>query len=322
MENIEGTQCGDFNLKGNTVRSKESSQSDIIENAVWREKAIDGKKPVERKLTSYDSEHLNQFYNLCHSILYSNDRFNPGKVVILSEIKEQKDCCNIMLFIRWMQRNYGKSEFTLRSSLQKFIDKHIASHANVENYKMSKIMENCPEDFKGIVIKDVMRGCVDALGAFNKKRITRKMLYLIGVFLNDKDKEQLTPTKEESETIASYYNTKGIPYKVSKKGIPVVSKSDVMKLRLGLNLSDEVRFSLSGLTYSQFAAAIKLNNVMKYSEMTNEQLILLRNRLLPIIESNVSKQADEWKKRMRNIEIVAKYRGFRLTLLTGTHPEQ
>lgn len=314
MEDAKELQ--EFSVKKREKKLKESSRESAL-NAVWREKGVDGEAAIERKLVDYDEKSLNSFYNLCWSMLYNNDRLMTGKVVLLNEIREQKEACNIMMFIHWMKSQYGKTEFTLRSSLQKLIDNNVLNHPNIEGYKLPRIMDNCPKDFSNITIAQVMRGCVDALGAFNKRRISRKMLYNLGVYLTEEDKKELTPTEEERKTIARYYDTMRIPYKITRKGLAIVSKSDVMKMRMGLKISENIKFSLSGMSYKQFEAAIKLSSITKYSEMNDMQLSLLRDRLLPILESNLSKKVIEWRKRMENIKIVAKSKGYRITTLTG-----
>lgn len=298
-------------------KSKESSRETAAMNAVWREKKVDGGVVVEKKLVDYDEKSLNLFYNLCWNILYNNDKLMTGKAIILKEIQEQKEACNIVMFIRWMRKKYGKSEYTLRSSLQKLVSENISTRPNIENYKIKRLMDYCPDEFSQITVSQVMKGCVDALGAFNKRRISRKMLYNLGVYLTEEDKKELVPTNEERKLISRYYDSMQIPYKVTKKGIAIVSKSDIMKVRLGLKINENIKFSLNGMSYKQFEAAIKLGSIVKYSEMSDIQLELLRNRLLPILESNLSKKVEEWKKRMTNIKIVAQLKGYRLTTPTG-----
>lgn len=288
----------------------------VINTAIWREKPVNG-EIVERKLSVYDNEHLNSFYNLCYSMLYSNDKHNPGKVVMLADINKQIESCNVTLFIRWIKSKLGKSEYTLNKMFEDFVNKHINEHPNIKSYQMKDLMGNCPDEFSSITISQVMNGCVEALGAFNKRKITKSFLYRIGVYISDEDNKSLVPTKEERSVIANYYNLKNIPYKVSKRGLPIVSKCDVMKLRLGVKLNEDLRFNMKGLSFSEFKAAISLNNCERYTNMTQEQLLVLRNRLLPMIKATLTKQIESWKKRMRNIEVVAQSKGYLLTTPTG-----
>ena len=80
-----------------------------------------------------------------------------------------------------------------------------------------------------------------------------------------------------------------------------------------LNIKNTVRLTVkpTGLNYTELRAMVNLRP-KKYSELTTDQLITLRNKVLFRLENEVQYHASQWEERMRQIVMVADKRGITL----------
>jgi hypothetical protein len=85
-------------------------------------------------------------------------------------------------------------------------------------------------------------------------------------------------------------------------------KPDIIKERLGLKPTARLTIKPSGLSFSEFRSMIKLRST-KYSDLTTEQLVTLRNKVLFRLEQEVNFHIDQWEDLVRKIEAVANYKG-------------
>ena len=78
-----------------------NAKNNDVKSFVW--KLARNKQTGEQeeiKLVDATEEQLNRFYTHCMSMLYSEDKLNPGRYVLLDIIKEQREKCNVELFLR------------------------------------------------------------------------------------------------------------------------------------------------------------------------------------------------------------------------------
>jgi hypothetical protein len=88
--------------------------------------------------------------------------------------------------------------------------------------------------------------------------------------------------------------------------------SEIIKERCGLKANTKLRIIPKGLfNYKEFRAMITLKN-KKYSEMTTDQLLTLRNKVLFALEDEVEFHAKSWVEREKQILKVAESRGIEL----------
>ena len=78
------------------------------------------------------------------------------------------------------------------------------------------------------------------------------------------------------------------------------------KERLHLPSKLILRFSEKGLSYHEMRAILILPKKQKYTDMTTEQLLTLRNKILPRLLKEVDSHIFNWKRLMKQIEIVAR----------------
>lgn len=316
--------------KPETEKESMAAKERRLKSYIWREtiKGVE-KTFVERPLIEYDEESLQRFYNLCKEMLYNKSFENPGRTKVLSDINLQKRNCNIMLFLRYIRKRYGETEFTLHETLRKFIVNNRDSYPDIAKKPVGRyIMGNCPVDFKDVTIQELMSACMDSLGAFSSRHITKRLIFSQGIYLSIQDKKALTPSQDEIDSIMSKIGKENVDVFYDKLGKPHIRKLEVIRLRLGIKPEyrdkKEYRMFISktGLTYNQFRAMIQLPSKAKYSELTVDQLQTLRDRILPTLELEVDKHISQWKRRMQEIKDVAEYRGFRITTSIGNQAEQ
>ena len=78
-----------------------NARNNDIKSFVWklaRDKQTGEQEEI--RLVDATAEQLNRFYAHCMSMLYSEDKLNPGRYVLLDIIKEQREKCNVELFLR------------------------------------------------------------------------------------------------------------------------------------------------------------------------------------------------------------------------------
>lgn len=302
------------------IRTDEKREAQL-RRYVWREKSDrSGGNVVERPLIDYDKDSLQKFYNVCNEMLYNRDPINQGRYQVLSEIEEQRKNCNIALFVKYIIKQYKKTEFLLYDILRQFVENNKAEHPNILKYKMSDVIMGggCPLDFKDITIDEVMRACRDSIGIFCSKHITKRLILEQGICLTDSERKELTPSVAEYEEILERFrNGEKILIREDKNGKNRIGKLEIIRLRLGLKPDMVIFTKKDGLTYTQFRAMIQLPGKAKYSELTKDQLKTLRDRILPILEIEVRKHITQWRKRMERIVEVAEYKGYQLDTSTG-----
>ena len=89
------------------------------------------------------------------------------------------------------------------------------------------------------------------------------------------------------------------------------SKLEVIKERLGIKNTVRLVVKPTGLNFTELRAMVNLKP-KKYSALTTDQLITLRNKVLFKLENEVKFHIEQWEERIRQIELVAQSRGITL----------
>lgn len=276
------------NVKNNDVKS-----------FVWKKARKSDGTQEEIKLIDATPEELNQFYNHCHSMLYSEDKTNPGRYVLLDIIKEQREKCNVEIYLRKLKdgsiladgKGYPRHLYCqdVLSCLSK--NRGVFPQDKLKELSISLVTGGLPREFERLSIASVIDGCLDTLGYFDNKHITFSFILNLGIFLTSEE------MKEFSEK--------------DKDGNPR-SKLEVIKERLNIKPSVRLIVKPTGLNYTELRAMLNLNRPKKYSELTTDQLITLRNKVLFRLEQEVNFHIDQWEERIRQIELVAEAKGISL----------
>ena len=268
-------------------------KNEDITSFTWKgSKSLDeGGKYVqsEIRLVDMSSDDLAKAYDHCKKMLFNKDNQNPGRYVVLENISDQKDKCGVELFLRYIEPEHGLSRFSLMTTITNFlsINKEVLKGARPV---LKDMFSGIPNEFENLELNLVVDGCLDRLGAFNKKHITRTFILKQGIWL----------TPSESKEILKPNEPKG------KDILPI--------LREALNIKDLEKLNINsrGINYTQMRAMLNLKPNKKYKDLTTMQLETLRNRILFDLEENVKNHIFAWEKRMEEIELVANHKGYKL----------
>lgn len=274
-----------FERKKNDVNSFVWKGPKVSKNGVFVQE--------EKRLMDCTEKELNDFYNHCLSMLTNKSEKNPGRYVLLEIIKDQRMRCNTELFLRWLEEPMGPNmpRFKFREALNAFL----TNNKNVVNPKTFPIdevvnSENYPAEFKGIPCDLVLDGCLDRLGRFVKQHITLSFILKQGIWFTAQETKDLTVKDWDGN---------------------VRDKIDVVVENLKLPPTIKLHTNPKGLSYSQLRSMINLRS-RKYSELTTEQLRVLRDRILFSLEESVNLHISQWENRIDQIVNVMKAKGFTL----------
>ena len=272
-----------------------ASKKADIKSFVWKgeKKEVNGVLTQEEiRLIDADENQLKKFYNHCMSMLYNEDKQNPGRYLLLNIIKDQIERCNCELFLRWLEQEKGKPRFTFLSDIRTILDNNKDSIPDTKSVPISAIVGGCPDEFKEIPISLIIDGCIDRLGYFNKQHITLSFIVKQGLWFTQQELKDLTERNEDGT---------------------IKDRIEVVKERLGLELKPNINLYITpkGLTFGQLKAMLLLRS-KKYSELTTDQLKTLRNVILFALSDEVRFHINQWESRITQLKEVAKFKGITL----------
>lgn len=134
----------------------------------------------------------------------------------------------------------------------------------------------------------IIDGCLDRLGTFNKKHITRTFILKQGIWLTPAESKELAESGETRDRL------------------------EVIRERLNIKDIEKLYINSKGLNYTQMRAMLNIKPNKKYMDLTTHQLETLRYRILFSLEETVKDHIAAWEKRMEEIESVAEFKGFKL----------
>ena len=275
------------------INNKESN----IENFVWKgpKKEINGVRVQEEiKLIDATPEQLKQFYAHCQSMLYSEDKKNPGRKILLNIIKDQRQKCNAELYLRWLENKYLTNIPEQRVVYPRFLyvkDIREALELNIETIKkedysttpITILTSGVPMEFRDVTINDVILGGVDLLGLFDRSHLSLSFITKMGVWLTDKEMNELLERDENGKAR---------------------NRIEVIKERFNLRKDINLYPNEHGLSYNELRAMLNLKT-KKYSELTTDQLVVLRDKVLFRFEDEVRFHISQWEDIISKLKKVA-----------------
>jgi len=275
-----------------------------VENFIWKgpKKEVNGVRVQEEvRLMDATPEQLNKFYAHCMSMLYSNDKKNPGRTILLDIIKRQRQKCNAELYLRWLENKYQTNIPDVRKPYPRFLynsDIREALEANKdsipnEEYAVTPITvltDGVPMEFRDVTIHDVLLGAVGVLGLFDRSHISLSFITKIGVWLTDKEMNELLERDKDGKAR---------------------NRIDVIKERFNLRKDIKLYPNENGLSYTELRAMLNLKT-KKYSDLTTDQLLVLRDKVLFRFEDEVRFHISQWEDIINKIERVAEIKGINL----------
>ena len=284
---------------GEALKTALEAKKKDYSNFIWKgEKKKVGDKYVQesKKIMDMSEEELKQCFEHCNKMLYSDSPKLLGRYNVLKEVDDVIEKCNVELFLRYCENSYLRREgftatprFKMMLSLRQFIrnSETEAEEKGItldwKTISLTHTTNELPAEFNDISIADALEGCIDNLGSFNKQHLTMTFITKMGLWF--------TKAEENELKVAGNSNTDRLKY---------------AKERLHLPSKLILRFSEKGLSYHEMRAILILPKKQKYTDMTTEQLLTLRNKILPRLLKEVDSHIFNWKRLMKQIEIVAR----------------
>lgn len=288
---------------GEALKAAYSSKNNDIKSFIWKgpKKEVAGMKvQTEIKLIDATPEQLQEFYAHCISMLYSKDKTNPGRFTLKDIVNEQISKCNTELFLRWMENKYQPEttrakypRYLIFKDIKALLDNNIDTFPKEQwaTTAISAVMDHVPEEFRDVTIENVLDGCLYRLGIFDRRHLSLNFITKLGVWFTPAEIKDLT-IKDES---------------TGKNR----DRLDVIKERLRLTPSTNIRVNNKGLSYTELRAMLTLKSKI-YSDLTTDQLVSLRNKVLFRFEDEIDYHISQWQERLRQIKLVAEERGISL----------
>ena len=284
----------------NTVL-KDALTEALTENYIWKGKKIkEGKTFVqeEEKIKEMSPFRLKECWDHCKIMLQNDDPKNLGRFNVLKDVYEQIKKCNVELLLRYYENAYLPNENRkpeARFNLMMILNNLISSHPEVTDWDSKLISDvasaDLPAEFNRIKIFDVLESFKEGLGAFDKQHLTMTFITKMGIWLT------------KAENIEFGVNT-------SRR-----DKLQTIKQKLKLPADLKLRFKEKGLSYHEMKCMLALPSKQRYSDMSTEQLVTLRNKVLMRFIGTVETHIRNWKILKRQIEEVATSKGINLNEL-------
>lgn len=287
---------------GDKLAQALEEKSNDVNSFIWKlpKKEVNGEIVQDSiKMMEATPEQLNEFYNHSLSMLYNTDsKRNPGRFKLKQIVNEQRHKCNVELYIRYVEGKYmnisGRKaypRFLYLQDLKSLLANSGVSSSDYDKISIESTITPVPEEFRDIMVSDVIDACLDILGYFDKKHLSLNFIADLGLW----------PTKQEKKDLEEVDPNTG----------KVRDWIDVIKERHGLRNDLKIRITSTGLNYSELRAMLNLKS-KKYSELTTDQLVLLRNKVLFRFEQKVDMHIRQWEERIRQLRLVAQTRGIEL----------
>lgn len=286
------------NTLGDALQKALTAKKNDYSNFIWKgRKRKEGDKYVQdsEKISEMTPERLKECWKHCEKMLRNNDPKNLGRYNVLDEVISQINKCNTELLLRYFENTYQKREndvSTKRFSLMISLRQLMSNNSEISDWSVvpfSKISENLPDEFKDISVADVLDACTDSLGVFDKQHLTMTFITKMGLWFSKAEENELKGTTNSN-----------------------IERLKTAKERLYLPAKLVLRFSEKGLSFHEMRAMLTLPKKQKYSDMTTEQLLTLRNKVLLRLSKEIDGHIFSWKKLQKQIEIVAKSKNIEL----------
>lgn len=269
--------------------------SQNVNTYVWKGPKVNGTQK-EFKLIDQDAATLAQYLEHCNQMLYNKNEKNPGRLTLLDIVYDQMLHCRAELLVRWLKNEKGITKIQCYDAIRQFVDKNKENYPDISKYPVKNLMTGLPSEFEDVPIYLVQAACLDALGTFNNSHLTLNFIIRMGLWFTQK--EMQTPYPE------------GLYLKDPNTG-KAANRLELVKKELNLNPAINLKVIDTGISYSEFKSMCKLRR-SKYSELSDEQLSLLSDKVLYRFQNQCEEQAKQWQEKIREIREVAAHKGYNL----------
>ena len=246
----------------------------------------------EIRMMDMSEQELQRAFNHAWSMLYNESTWNPGKVAIKKRIKDTYDNCNAELFLRFVLHDCDIESIKTNKDLLEFVNiKRKQDNIDITDNITSMFM-GAPIEFEKVTIDKLMSACFDKLDILNRKMISDKFILSQGIWLTGEEKQELTE-----------YDEKG----------KLRDRLEIIKERLILNPTVQLRINTKGFNYAEFRALVKIeDNNPKLSSLPTFTLKVLRDKVLLLLDNDLDYHIEKWNKLVEQIKKVAEYKRIEL----------
>lgn len=256
-----------------------------INNWVWLNKNGESVRFLDMSI-----EDLQKAYNHCLDMLYRKSNYKFGKLEVRKNIQKIHQSCNAELLHRYIQHDLAIDMFKTNKDILDYINRFKETNGALNEDSITMMFSNLPKEFETLTIGDLLKACLDACEPINRKLISNEFIMSLGIWLTDEDKKDLTE-----------YDSNG-------KLRPWI---EVMKERLFID-SGYFKVVPTGLNYSELRALLNLETRTKVSMVPSATLLLLRDKILLLLDNDLEYHIRKWTNLKEQIENVANYKGWKL----------
>lgn len=224
-------------------------------------------------------------------MLNNKDKWNPGKYVLLERTKNLYDKISAELFLRYLLFTCDIPMLKTNKDILDLINEHRRENNLQDDDYVDKLFSSVPARFRYIKIKSLILACLGSLGNISKNNISDKFILSCGIWLTDKEMQDLTEVDSDGK---------------------IRNRFDVIKERLFLK-NVHFRIDPKGLSYNELRSLINLKNKTKISEATTETLELFVNKILLIFINDINYNIEKWLGIKEMIQKVAAAKHFELS---------
>lgn len=264
----------------------ESKKAETIQ-MVWKDKG--GREVL---LTDMSKEELQKVYNHATDMLYNTNKYTPGRFQVKKNIRTLIANCNAELFLRYITHECNIDALRTNLQIVEFANQNKATNNLSDNDSVTTLFTSVPSEFESVTIGQLINACFDKLDIINRKMISDKFILSQGIWLTEREKEELTE-----------YDSNG----------KIRPWLDVIKERLLLN-NVKLRVDPKGFSYLEFRALVHLEPLPKISRLPSDTLRLLRDKVFILLDADTDYHIQKWINIKEQIENVAKSKEIVLTL--------
>ena len=242
------------------------------------------------RLLDMSFDELQKAYNHTLDMLYRKTNYKFGKLEVRKNIQKIHRSCNAELLHRYLQHDLAIEMFKTNKEILDFINKFKEANHVTNDDSITLMFSALPKEFETLTIGDLLYACLDACEPINRKLISDEFIMSLGIWLTEDEKKDLTEFDE---------NNKLRPW------------IQVMKERLFID-GGYFRVVPTGLTYAELRALLNLEQRTRVSAVPSSTLLLLRDKILLLLDNDLEYHIKKWTTLKDQIENVATYKGWTL----------
>lgn len=260
-------------------------KNNSVDSWIWIDKNGNSTKFVDM-----DAEQLQHVYNHTLDMLYRKSQPKYGKIEVRKNIQKMYQSCNSELLLRYIQHDLNIDIFKTNKDVLDYINRFKEINHVSNNEPITTMFSNVPKEFEVLTIGDLLNAALDICEPINRKLISNKFIMSLNIWLTDDDKRDLTEYDE---------NMNLRPW------------IQVMKERLFID-GGYFKIDPTGLNYSELRSLLNLQPSTHVSIIPTNTLILLRDKILLLLDNDLEYHIKKWVNLKTQIEDVAKYKGWKL----------